>query len=99
MIRAKIQESTGRLKGVLVNKNPVLKCTIHSNKPVLKGFVNISTRSADIYNGEYVVTPAPYNSQTLETKAKLMTDDVTVLAIPYYETSNVSGITIYIGGE
>ena len=99
MIRARIQESTGRLKGVIFAQNPTLKCVINSKRPVLKGFVNISRGNAEVYGGEYVVTPKPYISQTLDTKEKLMADDVTVLAIPYYETSNVTGITIYIGGE
>jgi hypothetical protein len=35
----------------------------------------------------------------LETRDKMMINDVTVLEIPYFETSNISGITIYIGGE
>ena len=99
MIRARIQESTGRLKCVIFAKKPVLKCTIRSERPVLKGYLNVSRGNIDVYDGEYIVTPIPYNSQTLETKDKVMADDVTVLAIPYYETSNVSGITIYIGGE
>lgn len=100
MIRARIQESTGRLKCVIFSKKPVLKCALQSERPVLKGFVNISRGGAiDVYDGEYIVTPKPYDAQTLETRHKVMIDDVTVLAIPYYETSNVSGITIYIGGE
>ena len=53
----------------------------------------------DYEGGAYDITPLPFESQTFETKGKRMTDDVTVRAIPYYETSNVSGITIYIGGE
>lgn len=99
MIRARIQESTGRLKCVIFAKKPVLKCTIRSNRPALKGYLNISRGNIDVYDGEYVVTPIPYDAQTLETKNKVMANDVTVLAIPYYETSNISGITIYIGGE
>ena len=99
MIRARLRESSGHLKGVIFSHRPMLKCTMRHDRPVLKGFVNIHRGSADIYDGEYIVTPKPFTEQTLETKEKLMTDDVTVLAIPYYETSNVSGITIYIGGE
>lgn len=99
MIRARIQESTGQLKCVIFASRPVLKCAIRSSRPALKGFINISKGNIETYDGEYVVTPVPHDSQTLETKDKLMADDVTVLAIPYYETSNVSGITVYIGGE
>ena len=53
---------------------------------------------ADPYDGEYTVTPR-VTEQTLNTKHKYMEDDVCVLAIPYYETSNLSGKTAYIGGE
>lgn len=99
MIRARLQESTGHLKGAIYTRRPTLKCTMHSIRPVLKGFINISQRAVDIYDGEYIVTPKPFIEQTLKTKDKLMINDVTVLEIPYYETSNISGITIYIGGE
>ena len=89
MIRAKVTESHG-----------VLKCTIHSARPSLKGRVYITRSSGlDTYSGEYIITPMPFASQTLETNNKIMQDDVTVLAIPYYETSNISGKTVYIGGE
>lgn len=99
MIRARIQESSGRLKCVIFSQRPTLKCAVRSTRPVLKGFITISRGDIDVYGGEYIVTPKPYISQTLETKEKLMANDVTVKEIPYYETSNTSGITIYIGGE
>lgn len=51
------------------------------------------------YEGPYTVTPRSRHSVILGTNAKLMTDDVTVLQTPYYETSNESGITVYIGGN
>lgn len=53
---------------------------------------------SDVYDGDYVVKPIPYNSQELETQDKFMYDNVTVLPIPYFETSNLSdGLTVYIG--
>ena len=52
------------------------------------------------YQGEYIITPKPFNNEVLRTNGFTMTDDVTVLKIPYYETSNESsGYTVYIGGE
>ena len=52
----------------------------------------------DIYTGEYVVTPHTKNEKILDTSQKIMTDDVRVLKIPYFETSNLSdGYTVYIG--
>ena len=51
----------------------------------------------DRYTGEYVVVPKS-STQTLETNDKLMTDDVSVLAIPYTEVTNQSGgYTVSIG--
>lgn len=55
--------------------------------------------SAQKYEGEYEVTPT-VNGQTLETKQKLMTDDVTIHAIPFFEVGNNSGgNTVYIANE
>lgn len=53
----------------------------------------------DVYHGQYEVTPSAHNQIVLETREKLMADDVTVNKIPYYETSNESGLTVYIADE
>ena len=50
-----------------------------------------------VYTGAYDVTPDPDVMQTLLTAGKQMTENVTVQKIPYYETSNISGTTVYIG--
>ena len=63
----------------------------------LKGIVSLS-ESVESYQGDYIITPK-IKSQFMKTKNKKMEGDVTVLAIPYYETSNLSGKTVYIGGE
>lgn len=74
---------------------------------VLSGIVHISgeltvpksTDEREIYDGEYTVTPRPYEAVILETQSKVMTDDVTVREIPYYTTTNLSGgYTAIIGG-
>lgn len=49
------------------------------------------------YDGDYIVTPSG-EIQILETNQKKLLDDVTVLAIPYSETSNLAGgMTANIG--
>lgn len=54
--------------------------------------------SYDEYKGSYDVTPDAHNAVVLETKDKLMMDDVTVFKIPVWEVSNPqNGQTIYIG--
>lgn len=55
--------------------------------------------NTDTYTGEYVVIPKAHKETVLETKDKTMADDVTVRKVPYYETSNQTGTTIYIASE
>lgn len=47
------------------------------------------------FRGEYEVLPAT-SPQIFETAGKKMIDDMTVLAIPYYEISNEHGSTVHI---
>lgn len=59
-----------------------------------------SATEYDAYKGNYNVTPHAFEAQTLQTAHKLMGEDVTIAAIPYWETSNVSnGMTAYIAKE
>lgn len=51
------------------------------------------------YKGDYEVTPK-ITEQVMATKNKVMTQDTTIRAIPYFETGNNSGgNTVYIGRE
>lgn len=51
------------------------------------------------YEGPYDVTPK-VTAQTLPTAKKLMQEDVSVRAIPYFDVSNpAGGNTIYIASE
>ena len=47
------------------------------------------------YDGEYTVTPT-VDEQVLETKEKMMRDDVRVEAVPYTELANPAGYTAFI---
>ena len=51
------------------------------------------------YTGPYDVTPASYLDQTLETKDKLMGDNVRVQKIPSFLVSNPQGGNTFIVGE
>ena len=53
----------------------------------------------DIYEGTLTVIPKAHEQQILETKDKRMMNNITVQKIPYFETSNDTGKTIYIGSE
>ena len=71
-----------------------------SGKERLVGDIAISDTAAvrpDTYEGSYEIKPTT-ESQILQTKEKLMKDDLTVKAIPYAEVTNSSnGITVTIG--
>ena len=87
------------IEGIIQQKNN-LSGVINNNNNLI-GSINYHTEGgSDVppYEGEYVVTPRIYE-QSLATKNKLMKADVKVKEIPYYETSNISGKTVYIGGE
>ena len=85
----------GQLKAVITDTtNLVGKITGVNN---LKGIVSLS-EPVELYQGDYIITPK-IRSQNMNTKNKKMEENVTVLAIPYYETSNLTGKTVYIGGN
>ena len=51
----------------------------------------------DVYSGDYVVDP-DFDGRVLDTRDKLMTDDVTINAIRVTKTSNLfGGQTVVIG--
>lgn len=52
-----------------------------------------------VYTGDYVITPK-VAAQTMLTKDKVMSKDVTIKAIPFFNVSNTSGgSTVYIAKE
>lgn len=54
--------------------------------------------SYETYNGPYIVDP-DFTGSTLETRGKMMRDDVTVKPIEVARVSNTQGgKTVYIGG-
>ena len=64
----------------------------------LSGAVGKSPVTVPNYEGEYEITP-DQSEHVMQTKGKLMHDDMTVHKIPYQEVSNNSGgITVTIGG-
>lgn len=68
------------------------KCTFNTNFGEI-----FQIRTDDKYEGDYNVIPRVYQ-QTLETKDKLMLDDVTVEIIPLSRVINLSnGYTVTIG--
>lgn len=52
---------------------------------------NVIKVTPETYKGDYQVTPLAEEETVLKTKDKYMTDNVTVLEVPFYKTSNPSG--------
>lgn len=67
-------------------------------KEKLKGTIIVPLEHYEHYQGNYTIIPKT-TSQTLHTANLVMDDDVTVLEIPYFETANETGDTVYIGGN
>ena len=52
------------------------------------------------YSGSYEVTPKAHRTQTLDTSGKVLSEDLVIHEVPYYQTSNASGgVTSYIAKE
>lgn len=87
-------------KAIFLETNQ-LTATFHDSDQLTAEFGEMY-RSGDYeyYEGEYVVTPQAWEETVLETEGLVLTDDVTVLRIPYFETSNLGGgKTAIIGGQ
>ena len=55
---------------------------------------------AEHYSGSYEVTPKAHQTQTLDTSGKVLSEDLVIHEVPYYQTSNASGgVTSYIAKE
>lgn len=65
----------------------------------LVGYIDVpSVVGIESYDGEYIVNPN-FVEQILETKYKMMKDDVVIEPITVSKTTNPSGgNTVYIGG-
>ena len=93
---------TGFFSGVpqltgLVSSSGTISASLQA-VPEISGRLSVVTvTDAEPYEGEYEVLPRT-DSQTIPVKSKLMKRDLTVDPIPFYETSNPTGTTVYIGG-
>ncbi len=61
--------------------------------------IEIIKTDAESYEGPYNITPLAFQEQEFETKDKILEENIKVKEIPYYETSNQYGDTVYIGGN
>lgn len=68
--------------------------SVSTGLPIVREFIG-----GEPYAGEYVVIPLAEEAVILPTTNKILYDDVTVTKVPYFETSNTSGTTVYIASE
>lgn len=87
-------EGTLEIVGSLENELEIVGSLIENN--CINGELVLGGGTHATYGGSYEITPTS-SDQTLNTNDKIMTNDVLVGKIPYYETSNEYGKTIYIG--
>lgn len=53
----------------------------------------------EVYDGDYVITPK-VSEQQAYTAGKVMIEDLTIRAIPFFNVGNIQGgSTVYIGSE
>lgn len=89
-------EDTNNISGSL-NTNLNIVGSLNSINNII-GNIGIGGVEYPDYSGEYEITPQ-VESQTLQTKNRILRENMQVKEIPYYETSNLYGETIYIGSE
>lgn len=75
----------------------VIRGTLSASEAAIHGVLSIST-SYDKYEGSYTVVPSEFE-QTLNTKFRVMSNDVTVRSIPTYRVANAAGGDTFTIGE
>ena len=73
--------------------------SIGSNNKAKVGITNsiVEVNPYELYKGSYAFTSSTVN-QTIETKEKVVQDNIVILKIPTKEVANETGIGFYIGG-
>ena len=90
----------GELSGSLTSPGTLHGSLVGDNHKIQGTLTIPSVVGAEVYIGPYEVTPKAWDEQVLQTDGKMMTDDVTVFRVPYYETVNLfDGKTAYIAEE
>ena len=89
--------STININGLLSNNNN-LNSNIQSNSNISAKLSVGGSGSYLDYSGSYDIIPNQQD-QTLQTQNKILRENMLVEKIPYYETSNDYGKTVYIGSE
>ena len=91
-----IKFKIGSIAAIHFHTEPIEAIHFHAEPHVIA----VNSGDIPVYDGAYSVTPKMYEETTLETKQKLMQNNVTVARIPQYQVSNdADGVTLIIGEE
>ena len=91
-----IKFKRGSIAAIHFHTEPIEAIHFHAEPHVIA----VNSGDVPVYDGAYSVTPKVYEETTLETKQKLMKNNVTVARIPQYQVSNdADGVTLIIGEE
>ena len=89
---------SGEMAVRIADERPVMTLDVSRPAATVSVVLHTGLGGGETYRGDYEVTPT-FSEQTLFTRSKLMTDDVTVHAIPLHQTTNKGGgYTAWIGG-
>lgn len=91
-------KALGTLKGTISSES-TLSGKLSASGGLSGKLSMASTASYEVYEGDYKVVPQAFNPQTLETADKLLKENIVVAEVPFIETSNESGLTVYIARE
>lgn len=81
-------------------EEPDIQIGIENSVPDIEIEVAAGGEGKPPYEGEYTVVSDLHNQVIMHTRGTAMTDNVTVLPIPFYEASNPQGgITLTIGNQ
>lgn len=80
----------------IVEKNPEIDFTINEDTQSIAVRVEDRVVLAK-YAGTYLITPLVGAAQELQTADRVLTQNLIIEEIPYYETHNEYGTTVYIG--
>ena len=96
-ISAAVLSVSGKGLSGTLNARPTLRGSLSPDEG-LSTKLNVVTRTdAEVYDGDYEIVPST-DGETLPVNRKVMAHNIVFKAIPYYETSNEHGTTVYIGG-